>query len=85
MSLLLARIRAKRKKVILMKLKVRRFTNAELRARQRDLRAKLTESLGVALPSDDVLKELAWSGGFTYEQRDIYDELRRVESLLGER
>ncbi|MDK8663453.1 MULTISPECIES: hypothetical protein [Corynebacterium] len=68
-----------------MKLKVRRFTNAELRARQRDLRAKLTESLGMALPSDDVLKELAWSGGFTYEQRDIYDELRRVESLLGER
>ncbi|WP_141743356.1 hypothetical protein [Corynebacterium sp. HMSC08F01] len=68
-----------------MKLKVRRFTNAELRARQRDLRAKLTESLGTAVPSDDVLKELAWSGGFTYEQRDIYDELRRVESLLGER
>lgn len=85
MSVPLARIRAKRKKVILMKLQVRRFTNAELRARQRDLRAQLTESLGMELPSDDVLKELAWSGGFTYEQRDIYDELRRVESLLGER
>lgn len=81
----LARIKARRKKVNLMKLQVRRFTNPELRARQRELRAQLTNSLGMEEPTDDALNELAWSGGFTYSQRDIYDELRRVESLLGER
>ena len=68
-----------------MKLQVRRFTNTELRERRRSLRSQLAESLGMEEPTDDALNELAWSGGFTYSQRDIYDELRRVESLLGER
>ena len=81
----LTKIKVKERKVDLMKLQVRRFTNTELRERQRKLRTQLTESLGLEEPTDDALKELAWSGGFTYDQRDVYDELRRVESLLGER
>ena len=81
----LTKIKVKERKVDLMKLQVRRFTNTELRERRRSLRAQLAESLGMEEPTDDALKELAWSGGFTYDQRDVYDELRRVESLLGER
>ena len=71
------------REVIPMKLKVRRSTNAELRERQQSLRARLVDSLQAEDSSDEALSEMAWSGGFTYPQRELYDELRRVESLLG--
>lgn len=66
-----------------MKLQVRRTTSAELRERHAILRKRLAESVPAEDLTDEGLKEMAWSGGFTYEQRDIYDELRRVEALLG--
>lgn len=67
-----------------MALKIRRSTAEELRNRKESLTTELSTSLGGDRRTSDDLKILARSGQLTVDERRTYDELRRVELLLGE-
>lgn len=59
-----------------------RIINTEgLRARYGELLHALEVAIGANLSSED-LRMLAESGRFSTEERDLYDELRRVELML---
>lgn len=70
-----------------MSIVIRRTNNEQLRSRKEDLFEKLgigyLQLEGAPLTRED-LADLARLGCLSVNERDLYDELRRVEMLLGE-
>ncbi|WIM67621.1 hypothetical protein QP027_11130 [Corynebacterium breve] len=71
-----------------MKFKVQSYSNAELEDRRRQLTEDLVSSEYAAIEGAPLtlrdIRDLASLGLLSEAERKIYDELRRVELLLGE-
>jgi len=67
-----------------MQVELQRTNDAELTARKRSLLSELEASLGEKDAAPENLRVLADSGSLAQQERDIYDELRRVKILLQE-
>ncbi|QGU03028.1 hypothetical protein CKALI_10895 [Corynebacterium kalinowskii] len=70
-----------------MPLTIRRTNNAQLRERKSDILSRFISEYsaieGSALTERD-LRDLASMGRLSTEERALYDELRRIDLLLGE-
>lgn len=67
-----------------MQLELQRTNDAELLKRKQNLWARLSAMLEDYDLMPDKLRFLAESGFLTKQEREVYDELRRVNTLLQE-